>query len=181
MKKQLRKCVKCRKSEGKKQQQLMGNLPPSRCNAAKPFFHTGVDYTGFVDLKANKGRGIKTLKGYIAIFICMVTKAIHLELVSDLTSSAFLAALRRMSARRGAPGHLYSDNGTNFVGANRELNEQWQQLKHMHDDSFFKEITDMNIEWHFNLNFLCGRTLGASRAKFKTPLKESSGRTKINI
>lgn len=80
----------------------------------------------------------------------MVTKAVHLELVSDLTSSAFLAALRRMAARRGAPSHIYSDNGTNFVGSNKILNREYLNLKSTLDSSFYKAITDMKIQWHFN-------------------------------
>ncbi|XP_063372556.1 uncharacterized protein LOC134660705 [Cydia amplana] len=150
VKRELLKCVTCRKQEGKKQVQLMGDLPAARCNPAKPFYHTGVDYTGAVDIKASKGRGARTLKGYIAIFICMVTKAVHLELVTDLTSSAFLAALRRMAARRGAPAHMYSDIGKNFVGGNRKLQEGYQHLQHITDSNFLAEITGMNIEWHFN-------------------------------
>ncbi|KAL0803354.1 hypothetical protein ABMA28_017417 [Loxostege sticticalis] len=150
VKKQIRKCVTCHRNEGKTEKQLMGDLPEARVNQASPFYHTGVDYTGFVEIKANKGRGSKTLKGYIAIFICMVTKAVHLELVTDLTSSAFLAALRRMAARRGAPRHLYSDNGTNFVGANRALQEEWQQVKHIFNDNFLTEVTELQIQWHFN-------------------------------
>ncbi|XP_028176630.1 uncharacterized protein LOC114364612 [Ostrinia furnacalis] len=150
VKKQIRKCVTCRRNEGRTQKQLMGDLPAARVNQASPFYHTGVDYTGHVDVKANRGRGAKTLKGYIAIFICMVTKAVHLELVTELTSSAFLAALRRMAARRGAPRHLYSDNGTNFVGANRALQEKFQQYEDIFTDSFMTEITEMKMEWHFN-------------------------------
>lgn len=100
-KKQLRLCVKCRRTDPDKQQQLMGDLPASRSNRSRPFYHTGVDFTGSVLIKINKGRGVKTTKGYVAVFVCMVTKAVHLELVSDLTSSSFLAALRRMAARRG--------------------------------------------------------------------------------
>jgi hypothetical protein len=53
----------------------------------------------------------------------MATKAIHLELVSNLTAEAFIAVLKCFIARRGLIDHLYSDNGSNFVGANRELKE----------------------------------------------------------
>ncbi|XP_063634789.1 uncharacterized protein LOC134805409 [Cydia splendana] len=150
VKQQVRKCVKCQKIDGKKQYQLMGDLPAARVNEAKPFFHTGVDYTGFVDIKASKARGSRTLKGYVAVFICMVTKAVHLELVTELTSSAFLAALRRMAARKGAPKHLYSDQGTNFVGANNILKQQWNEIQNTFDDNFLANIAEMEIEWHFN-------------------------------
>lgn len=107
----------------------MGDLPTARSNPSRPFHHTGVDFTGSVLVKASKGRGVKTTKGYVAVFVCMATKAVHLELVSDLSTSSFLAALRRMSARRGTPHHMYSDNGTNFVGASRVLDREFEELK----------------------------------------------------
>ena len=149
-KKQLRKCVTCKKQEPRKLHQIMGDLPECRSNPAPPFYHTGIDYTGFIRVKANKGKGIKTTKGYIALFICMVTKAVHIELVSDLSSSSFLAALRRMAARRGTPKHIYSDNGTNFVGANKILQEEQQQFERIFSDTFYREIAEMSIEWHWN-------------------------------
>lgn len=150
VKTQLNRCVICRKQEPRKLQQIMGDLPDFRTNPAPAFYHTGVDYTGFISVKANKGRGIKTTKGYVALFICMVTKAVHIELVSDLSSASFIAALRRMSARRGAPKHMYSDNGTNFVGANTIMQEEYQQIEQVFGDSFYKEIAEMDIEWHWN-------------------------------
>ncbi|KAJ8704282.1 hypothetical protein PYW08_013006 [Mythimna loreyi] len=149
-KKFIRQCITCKKQEPIRQHQLMGDLPEFRVNPERAFYHCGVDYTGFVEVKANKGRGIKTTKGYIALFVCMVTKAVHLELVSDLTSSAFLAAVHRMPARRGAPRHMYSDNGTNFVGAHRKLQEEYHHLQNVFSDKLFTEITKLNIEWHFN-------------------------------
>lgn len=149
-KKQLRNCVTCKKQEPRKLHQIMGDLPDVRSNPAPPFYNTGVDFTGSIRVKSNKGRGIKTSKGYIALFICMVTKAIHIELVSDLSSASFIAALRRMAARRGSPKHIYSDNGTNFVGTNKILQEEQQQLEQIYNDSFYREIAEMSIEWHWN-------------------------------
>lgn len=149
-KKWIRLCVKCRRHAPSRQDQLMGDLPEARCNPSRPFYHTGVDFTGFIMMKANKGRGIKTTKGYVAVFVCMATKAVHIELVSDLTSSSFIAALRRMAARRGTPGHMYSDNGTNFVGANNILQQEHEKLKQIFSNSFLSEITEMEIIWHFN-------------------------------
>jgi hypothetical protein len=68
-KKQLRNCVTCRKNSPELKAQLMGNLPEYRCNPAPPFYHTGVDYTGFVEVKCNKGRGVKPCKGIILYII----------------------------------------------------------------------------------------------------------------
>lgn len=149
-KKRLRLCVTCRRHQPDKKQQLMGDLPEARSNPSRTFFHVGVDYTGSILIKSNKGRGIKTTKGYVAVFVCMATKAVHLELVSDLSTSAFLAALRRMIARRGKPGHIYSDNGTNFVGASRVLDREMEELKHTFNQEFMAEVAEMEINWHFN-------------------------------
>lgn len=145
VKKRIRECVVCKKHTPIKHTQQMGDLPAARCNLNRPFYHTGVDYTGFIEVKSNKGRGIKTTKGYVCVFICMATKAVHLELVSDLSSSAFLAALRRLAARRGTPRHMYSDNGTNFVGANKQLKQEFLYLKSIQDEEFFSTLSDMEI------------------------------------
>lgn len=128
----------------------MGNLPSARITPSRPFTHTGVDFTGNVEIKINKGRGVKTSKGYIAIFICMVTKAVHIELVLDMTSSTFLAALKRMCAKRGTPKHMYSDNGNNFIGAARELRREFKSFKTLMSPEFFSEVNSLEIRWHFN-------------------------------
>ncbi len=76
---------------------------------------------------------------YLCLFQCM--KAVHLELVTDLTSDAFIACLRRFIARRGLPNLIWSENGTNFVGACRQLREV--------QDSISKFLTSKNVEWKF--------------------------------
>ncbi|XP_055859209.1 uncharacterized protein LOC129921419 [Episyrphus balteatus] len=132
---QLFRCTSCFRQKASEMQQLLGNLPAARVRMARPFSHTGVDYAGPIDIKSWKARGAKILKGYFAVFICLATKAIHLEVVSDLTTQAFLAAFRRFTARRGSCQHVYSDCGTNFVGANNELAKMLNEAKHD-----FKEI-----------------------------------------
>ncbi|GFU31596.1 integrase catalytic domain-containing protein [Trichonephila clavipes] len=118
----IRKCLKCNKFKtSTTTPQLMGNLPKHRATLERLFFSCGIDYAGPVLIKCNKGRGTKSTKGYIALFVCLATKAVHIEAVGDLTTDSFIAALRRFSARRGAPRHIYSDNGTNFVEARRNL------------------------------------------------------------
>ena len=54
---------------------------------------------------------------YVAIFVCMSTEAVHLELVSDLTTEAFIASLKRLFSRRGISRAIHFDNAKNFVGA----------------------------------------------------------------
>jgi len=100
----------------------MGDLPVHRVNPPnRPFIATGVDYTGAIEVKAARLRGSSTYKGYIAIFGCLATKAVHLEAVSGLSSEHFRLAFFRFTGRRGPVQHLYSDNGTNFVDTQANL------------------------------------------------------------
>lgn len=117
----IHKCIRCYRARPKNLTPVMGNLPSERIEPAPPFYNTGVDYAGPFLIKDRNGRGCKVSKAYISVFVCFATKAIHLELVSDLTTEAFLAALRRFVSRRGKPCKMHSDNGTNFVGASAEL------------------------------------------------------------
>lgn len=90
-------------------------------------------------MRDRKTRGFKIIKGYVAIFICFLTKAIHIQLVTGLTSDCFIAALRRFVSRRGKPNSMHSDNGTNFVGARTKLKELYTFLS---DNSHKKTIID---------------------------------------
>ena len=101
--------------------EIMAPFPRVRVTPSRAFTTTSVDYAGPVLTKAQNIRTTKTFKSYIAVFVCMSTKAVHLELVSSLSSEAFKAALRRFVGRRGKPHTLYSDRGTNFIGADNEL------------------------------------------------------------
>lgn len=97
----------------------MGNLPPERLTPMPPFYNTGVDYAGLLLIRDKMGRGSKTSKFYVSLFICLATKAIHLEPVTSLTTAAFLSAFRRFVARRSKPLNMYSNNGTTFQDANK--------------------------------------------------------------
>ncbi|KAL0860176.1 hypothetical protein ABMA27_010483 [Loxostege sticticalis] len=99
----------------------MGNLPSHRVTANLPFQVSGVDLAGPYYITDRKGRGCKISKCYMCLFVCFASKALHLEVVSDLSTDTFILSLRRFISRRGRPSHLYCDNGTNFVGANNEL------------------------------------------------------------
>lgn len=135
----LSKCLRCFKVNPKPYQPPMGDLPFARVNQIKPFQKVGVDYAGPFFITLGRSRGIKSQKAYLCLFICFATKAIHLELASDLTSDCFLAALRRFISRRGRCSHLFSDCGSNFVGAHRELVTLMQQAAEME-----------KISWSFN-------------------------------
>lgn len=135
----LAKCVTCWKTNPKAYQPPMGNLPATRISCLKPFSHSGVDFGGPFFITMSRHRGVRTSKAYICLFVCFSTKAIHLELASDLSSETFLAALQRFIARRGRCNCLYSDCGTNFVGANKILQDMMKTA-----------ATQEQIEWHFN-------------------------------
>ncbi|XP_066596555.1 uncharacterized protein [Prorops nasuta] len=129
----------------------MADLPASRVDISNPFSHTGIDFFGPMFIKEKKYRNKKRIKVYGCVFICMSSKAVHIEIVSELTSDAFIAALRRFVGRRGVPAHIYSDNGTNFVGAHRELKELYVML----ESEEFKDkrnnyVLKNKIHWHFN-------------------------------
>ncbi|XP_043496457.1 uncharacterized protein LOC122520461 [Polistes fuscatus] len=115
------KCITCRRLKPATPQYPMSDLPASRLLPNRPFIHTGVDFCGPLFIKERQHRNRGRAKIYVAVFVCFSTKAVHLELVNDLTTEAFLAALRRFMARRGKCSDIYSDNATNFVGAANEL------------------------------------------------------------
>ncbi|XP_065078529.1 uncharacterized protein LOC135701618 [Ochlerotatus camptorhynchus] len=94
-----RSCVKCFRTNPDETKQLMGNLPTSRIVPSPPFAVTGVDYAGPFLVKQGSHRP-KLVKAYVAVYVCMATKAVHLEVVSDLSSDAFLASLKRFISRR---------------------------------------------------------------------------------
>ncbi|GFW33950.1 integrase catalytic domain-containing protein [Trichonephila clavipes] len=124
---------------------MMGDLPRDRIVPSRPFEKVGLDYAGPVITKPNLKRSRVTLKSYIAIFICFSTKAPQLEVVSDLTTEAFLACLRRFIARRSKPSAIWSDNATNFKGARNILNE-WNEIYKSDTIQLFS--TDEGIEWN---------------------------------
>ncbi|CAK9826901.1 hypothetical protein ANTRET_LOCUS4669 [Anthophora retusa] len=129
----------------------MGNLPKDRVTLIRPFQTTGIDYCGPFFIKERKYRNTKRLKVYVAVFVCFATKAIHLELVSDLSTDAFLASLRRFFARRGFAQTIYSDNATNFVGAKNSLSEIQTFLESkQHQQSITNYLINKGVTWHFS-------------------------------
>ncbi|UYV69354.1 hypothetical protein LAZ67_6003301 [Cordylochernes scorpioides] len=99
-------------------------MPRERLTPGKPFTICGVDYAGPVTIRLSRVRVRRTEKGYICLFGCLVTRAIHMELVTDASTPTFLAAFKRFVARRGHCHQLYSDRGTNFVGAAQQLHSR---------------------------------------------------------
>ena len=143
-----RQCVSCRKIASKAQQQLMGQLPESRLKEAPAFTICGVDYAGPFSLKTSNRRNAPTEKGYLAVFVCFSTKAVHLELVTGKTTEAFLATLKRFTSRRGLPSEIYSDNDGTFRGAHKDLLEFYELLKTPEWTTALKAFfLENHIEW----------------------------------
>ena len=111
------RCVVCARQMEVRAHQLTGQLPLFRVTPS----HDGVDYAGPLTLKAWKGRGAKTYKGWICVFVCFDTSAVHLEPVSDYSTEGFIAAYRRFTLRRVIAHTLYLDGGTNFIAADPTL------------------------------------------------------------
>ena len=111
------RCTVCTRFRATAGTQIMADLPAARVSPSRPFENTGVDYAGPIMARPAKGRGYKAHKAYVALFVCMSTRAVHLELVSNYTTATFLAAFQRFVSRRGRSQRVHSDNGTNFRGA----------------------------------------------------------------
>lgn len=145
------RCLTCIKQNPTVNPPLMGQLPPARVNSSMPFRSVGVDFCGHFNIKESRRRKAKVYKAYVCVFVCLATKAIHLELVSDLSTSAFIAALDRFTSRRGLCNEIYSDNGTNFIGAHRYLKDIHKFLS---NSSIQHELQDYlsktRITWHFS-------------------------------
>lgn len=150
VKRVLRNCLQCFKAKPKTENAQMGDLPRARVLPARPFFTTGVDFAGPLLIKDGVLRTRKLVKAYICIFVCFVTKAVHIELVGDLTKESFLNCLKRFIARRGLCKVLYSDNGTNFIGSSNDLKRVILWVRENVEDTEIRNFLLKNeVEWKF--------------------------------
>ena len=138
-------CVTCKRRDAPTCTQRMADLPADRVTPGDPAFsYVGVDYFGPFLVKRGRARE----KRYGCVFTCLAVRAIHIEIAHSLESDAFINCLTRFIARRGRPKRIRSDNGTNFVGADRELNHEihrWNQRR------IQGALNDQGIEWLFNV------------------------------
>lgn len=145
-----RNCFICHKFKVKPFQQIMSDLPSVRVQPSRPFNITGVDFGGPLFIKSSHLRKAPLLKCYFAVFVCMVTKAVHIEVVSDLSTEAFILSLKRFISRRGFPHTILSDNATNFQGANNQLHELYTLFKKLKTKESIKEfLSQKEIQWKF--------------------------------
>ena len=146
-----RTCATCQRAYAKPLSGLMGMLPSSRTTPAPPFYRTGVDFAGPFLLKVGYTRKPSMIKAYAVVFVCMTTKAVHFDLCASLSTKEFIATLDRFVARRGCPADIFSDNGTNFVGA-------WEEIRELQKFTESQEVrqailqfsTSNHIRWHYS-------------------------------
>lgn len=140
-------CVVCVRMNARTETQLMAELPKERTCIGKPFLYTGVDYAGPFEIKINDGRSNRpTRKCWIAIFVCFITRAMHIEIVTDLSTAAFIASFERFIARRGRCLKMFSDNGKCFLGADKELQKA---MEYWTDQEALDHIHSRGTEWRF--------------------------------
>ena len=140
MNKLLRRCVTCRKHEGKAYHAPdPAPLLKIRTQQTEPFSVTGVDYAGPLYVRDNNVE----IKSSICLFTCAITRAIHLEVVTDLTERSFLQAFRRFASRKSLPRLVVSDNASTFVAGAEKLKHLFQSL------SLKEEFTRRGVEWQF--------------------------------
>lgn len=140
----LSQCVTCRRVRGKKGEQKMADLPKERLQAdLPPFSNVGVDYFGPFETK----RGRSLSKRYGVIFTCMSSRAVHLEMAHALDTDSCINALRRFISRRGQVTHIRSDNGTNLVGAKKELQNA---IVSWNSEKIHNTMLQKGIQWSFN-------------------------------
>ena len=142
VKKNLHRCAVCRNRRAAPQPPMMADMPSERFDTSRPFNTVGIDYLG--PLTVRKFR--KTEKRYVLLVTCLATRAVHLEVAQSLDTDSCIMALRRFMARRGRPARIFSDNGTNFVGGERELREAVQSLD---QTRITDELSQSHIDWRF--------------------------------
>lgn len=146
----IRTCIKCFRAKPTISVQQMGNLHPDRIQPSRPFTNTGVDYFGPLYVREGKRRNSKAVKTYGVVFICLATKCVHLEVVSDLSAEAFINTLKRFMSRRGKVSKLHSDNATNFIGANNELKKMKEVfLSETNKYQVHSFLNGEGIQWQF--------------------------------
>ena len=142
-KKNLHSCAVCRNRRAAPQPPRMADMPPERFDMSRPFSTVGIDYLGPFTVRKFR----KTENRYVLLVTCLATRAVHLEVAQSLDTDSFIMALRRFMARRGKPAKILSDNGTNFVGGERELREA---VKGLDKVKIYNELSQNHIDWHFN-------------------------------
>ena len=122
----------------------MADFPASRLEMSHPpFINIGTDFFGpyLTTMKRS------TVKRWCCVFTCFVTRAVHIEITHSMDTSSYIMALHRFISRRGTPAVIYSDNGTNFVGGEREMREV---VENWNLNKVADAMSNKGIKWRFN-------------------------------
>lgn len=144
------KCNFCFRAKPKQSFPLMGDLPACRVNDSKAFFHTATDFAGPIAIVPYRKRGVRSIKSYLCIYVCLVTRGVHVEITTDLTTNSFISAFKRFISRRGAIFCMYSDNAGTFQSASKSLSDVQNFVNSdTYKDAFANELTNNRILWKF--------------------------------
>ncbi|MCK5873000.1 MAG: hypothetical protein KAG26_09250, partial [Methylococcales bacterium] len=139
----IRSCVRCLRLRAPPEGQLMADLPSERVEPSPPFTHCGLDCFGPFHVKD----GRKNVKRYGLIVTCLASRAVHLEVLDDMTTDSFINGLRNVIAIRGTIQQIRCDRGTNFVGASRDFRQAWRE---MDKDAIATSMLEKTCEFVFN-------------------------------
>ena len=141
VKKVIRRCITCRRFEGKSYKPpLIPDLPAERVSDEPPFSHVGVDFAGPLYVRNTEGQESKT---YICLQTCASTRAVHLEVTRELSATAFLLAFRRFCGWRGVPAVIFSDNAKTFKHCSKEVKRM------IRAEEVHQYLTNQQIRWNF--------------------------------
>ena len=139
-----KKCVTCRRLYAQGMVQKMAHLPRERCEpGGAPFLFVGVDLFGILYAKVGRSE----VKRYGCLYTCFSTRAIHIEVLNNLETYIFINGFVKFVSRRGYPQKVWSDNGTNSVGARSELSKTLQDLDR---EKVVRVARRMELDWRFN-------------------------------
>ena len=146
VKRVLKMCTVCRRHEGGPYRMPhMPQIPTERVSTSAPFTYTGVDYFGPLFIKTKR----ETQKVWVCLYTCLVTRAIHLELMYDMTTQQFLLGFRRFMARHGKPDRIISDNAAQFKLASDTIRKLWGQI--LTEEDTVSYAANENIQWIFTV------------------------------
>lgn len=144
----LHHCVFCKRRAARTFAPFMADLPFDRVDSgsAGAFMVIGLDYGGPFTVTFGL-RGRASCKVYLVVVVCFHTKAVHLEVVTDLTSRGFLRVFKMFQAARGKPNTIFSDNATTFLGAKRIICEEFKRAVTAANDEVREQLSQEGVEW----------------------------------
>ncbi|XP_064470062.1 uncharacterized protein LOC135384806 [Ornithodoros turicata] len=172
----LHRCLTCQKWRAKPAEEPMAPLPRDRVTKDEPFSVVGVDFAGPLYYKG----ATTDCKSYIVVFTCAITRAVHLEIVTDLSTATFLLAFRRFVSRRGVCHTVYSDNALTFKRASKDLRQLWSSLRSEEAKNYFSSI---RLHWKFIVEKAAwwGGFYERMVRSVKTSLRKVLGRSSLTL